>query len=190
MWAGKTIVAIIFDCRTRNEGVRRLFPDLRRRLRALEGADPAIGAATRPRRLTVITDAWHPQVNGVVRSIENTNRELAAMGIEVSMVTPVPFASIPMPTYPEIRLSLATPGQVARMIERQKPDYVHIATEGPLGLMARRWCLKTGMPSRPPITRAFRNMSRRACPCRCPGSMPMSAGFITVAAPAWWPQRA
>lgn len=146
MWAGKIIVAIIFDCRTRNEGVRRLFPDLRRRLRALEGADPAIGAATRPRRLTVITDAWHPQVNGVVRSIENTNRELAAMGIEVSMVTPVPFASIPMPTYPEIRLSLATPGQVARMIERQKPDYVHIATEGPLGLMARRWCLKTGMP--------------------------------------------
>ncbi|WP_210189716.1 glycosyltransferase family 1 protein [Rhizobium sp. RU36D] len=106
----------------------------------------AQGASHRAQRLTVITDAWHPQVNGVVRSIENTNRELAAMGVEVSMVTPAPFASIPMPTYPEIRLSLAMPWQVGRMIEQQKPDYVHIATEGPLGLMARRWCLKKGMP--------------------------------------------
>ena len=97
-------------------------------------------------RLTIITDAWHPQVNGVVRSIENTNRELKAMGVEVSMVTPEPFSSIPMPTYPEIRLSLATPGQVGRLIQRQRPDYVHIATEGPLGLLARRWCLRNGQP--------------------------------------------
>ncbi len=97
-------------------------------------------------RLTIVTDAWHPQVNGVVRSIENTNRELAALGVEVSMVTPQQFRSVPMPTYPEIRLSIAGPWQVARAIEAQRPDYMHIATEGPLGLMARRWCLKNRMP--------------------------------------------
>ncbi|MCM2473055.1 glycosyltransferase family 1 protein [Rhizobium sp. CG5] len=97
-------------------------------------------------RLTLVTDAWHPQVNGVVRSIENTNAVLARMGVEVSMVTPQPFRSIPMPTYPEIRLSLASYGQIARLIESQQPTFLHIATEGPLGLMARRWCLKNGMP--------------------------------------------
>ncbi|THV21338.1 glycosyltransferase family 4 protein [Peteryoungia ipomoeae] len=97
-------------------------------------------------KLTIVTDAWHPQVNGVVRSIETTNRELAKIGVDVSMITPEPFASVPMPTYPEIRLSLAWPGEVGRMIEAEKPDYVHIATEGPLGLMARRWCLRNGQP--------------------------------------------
>ena len=97
-------------------------------------------------RLTIVTDAWHPQVNGVVRSIENTNRELARMGVTVSMITPEPFSSIPMPTYPEIRLSLAMPGQVGRMIKSQQPDYVHIATEGPLGLMARHWCIRNKQP--------------------------------------------
>ncbi|MGE8104865.1 glycosyltransferase family 4 protein [Allorhizobium sp. NPDC080224] len=93
-------------------------------------------------RLTIVTDAWHPQVNGVVRSIETTNRELQTMGVEVSMITPAPFRSAPMPTYPEIRLSLVTPRRIGRMLEEQQPDYIHIATEGPLGLMARRWCIK------------------------------------------------
>ena len=97
-------------------------------------------------RLTIVTDAWHPQVNGVVRSIETTNRELHKMGIEVSMITPEQFRSVPMPTYPEIRLSLALPGRIGRMIEAQRPDYVHIATEGPLGLMARHWCLRNKRP--------------------------------------------
>ena len=60
----------------------------------------AAAAGTVPERLVIVTDAWHPQVNGVVRSIENTNRELAKMGVEVSMVTPERFASVPCPTYP------------------------------------------------------------------------------------------
>jgi glycosyltransferase involved in cell wall biosynthesis len=97
-------------------------------------------------KLTIVTDAWHPQVNGVVRSIETTNRELKKLGVEVSMITPEPFRSIPMPTYPEIRLSLASPGRIGRMIEAQQPDYVHIATEGPLGLMARHWCIRNKRP--------------------------------------------
>jgi glycosyltransferase involved in cell wall biosynthesis len=97
-------------------------------------------------RITIVTDAWYPQVNGVVRSIENTNRELIAMGVEVCMVTPKDFANIPCPTYPEIRLSMASYVQVSCAIERTMPTAVHIATEGPLGLLARRWCLKNDMP--------------------------------------------
>jgi glycosyltransferase involved in cell wall biosynthesis len=97
-------------------------------------------------KLTIVTDAWHPQVNGVVRSIETTNRELKILGVEVSMITPEQFRSVPMPTYPEIRLSLTLPGRIGRMIEEQQPDYVHIATEGPLGLMARHWCLRNKRP--------------------------------------------
>jgi glycosyltransferase involved in cell wall biosynthesis len=93
-------------------------------------------------RLTIVTDAWHPQVNGVVRSIENTNAELVKMGVTVSMITPASYSSVPMPTYPEIRLSLTGPRKIAKAIEDSKPDLIHIATEGPLGLLARRWCVK------------------------------------------------
>ncbi|TCL74677.1 glycosyltransferase family 1 protein [Rhizobium sp. BK251] len=106
----------------------------------------ATAAGLLPERLVIVTDAWHPQVNGVVRSIENTNRELAKIGVEVSMVTPERFSSIPCPTYPEIRLSIAGYRRVAAEIEKSNPSYVHIATEGPLGLTARRWCLRNGMP--------------------------------------------
>ena len=60
------------------------------------------------KRLTLVSDAWHPQVNGVVRTIENTNRELAKMGMEVTMITPDMFRNMGMPTYPEIRLALAS----------------------------------------------------------------------------------
>jgi len=96
-------------------------------------------------RLTIVTDAWHPQVNGVVRSIENTNAELVRMGVTVTMVTPADYRSMPMPTYPEIRLSLASPWRIARAMKDSRPDLIHIATEGPLGLLARRWCLKEGL---------------------------------------------
>ncbi|WP_084798320.1 glycosyltransferase family 4 protein [Pleomorphomonas koreensis] len=97
-------------------------------------------------RITVVTDAWHPQVNGVVRSIERTNAELTAMGAHVTMVTPDLFRTLPLPSYPEIRVAISTYGRVAREIERGQPSYVHIATEGPLGLKARKWCRRNGMP--------------------------------------------
>ena len=119
---------------------------LQRPSNSYSGESWASAAGAVPERLVIVTDAWHPQVNGVVRSIENTNRELARMGVEVSMVTPERFASIPCPTYPEIRLSIAWYSRVAREIEKHNPSYVHIATEGPLGLTARRWCLRKRMP--------------------------------------------
>ncbi|WP_184355729.1 glycosyltransferase family 1 protein [Rhizobium sp. BK602] len=108
--------------------------------------DQAATPVAVPERLLIVSDAWHPQVNGVVRSIENTNRELARMGIDVSMITPEGFRNVPCPTYPEIRLSIASYRTVAARIMAARPTYVHIATEGPLGLTARRWCLKNGMP--------------------------------------------
>lgn len=97
-------------------------------------------------RLTIVTDAWHPQVNGVVRSIERTNAELARLGVAVDMITPQEFRTVPMPGYPEIRLAIAGFRRVARRIEAGQPAYVHIATEGPLGIRARRWCLKNRIP--------------------------------------------
>lgn len=97
-------------------------------------------------RVLVATDAWHPQVNGVVRSLDAVAREAPALGAELQFLTPAGFRSIPMPTYPEIRLSLVTPATIAARIEDAAPDHIHIATEGPLGLLARRYCLMNSLP--------------------------------------------
>ncbi len=99
-----------------------------------------------PKRVLIVSDAWRPQVNGVVRTLEWLSREAPAFGVEVIMLTPDLFWSVPMPTYNEIRLSLALPGTVARRIEAIKPDAIHIATEGPLGFLARLYCLRTKQP--------------------------------------------
>lgn len=93
-----------------------------------------------------MTDAWHPQVNGVVHSIEGVANELLARGIRVVLVTPNDFRTVPMPGYPEIALSITGPGAVYRRMEAARADTVHIATEGPLGLLARRWCVKHKVP--------------------------------------------
>ncbi|WMS41146.1 glycosyltransferase family 1 protein [Acuticoccus sp. MNP-M23] len=90
--------------------------------------------------LALVTDAWHPQVNGVVRTLDKTREELTRLGINVAMITPEPYKTIPLPTYREIRLTIARPSTIHRAISDAAPDYVHIATEGPLGMMARTWC--------------------------------------------------
>lgn len=97
-------------------------------------------------RLALVSDAWAPQVNGVVRTLQTTARMLGERGWTVTPVTPDRFRSLPCPTYPEIRLAMMAPGAVGRMIEESGADAVHIATEGPLGLAARRHCLKRGRP--------------------------------------------
>lgn len=107
----------------------------------------AIAPARRRRlRIVIVTDAWSPQVNGVVVTLRHTLRELERMGHDVHLVAPEGFRSLPCPTYPEIRLSLFAAGEVARRIEAFMPDAVHIATEGPLGLAARAHCLRAGRP--------------------------------------------
>ncbi len=98
------------------------------------------------KKLLVVTDAWRPQINGVVRSLERLAEELEKLDMVVEFLTPQLFRTLPMPTYPEIRLSLTHGWEIRRRIERSAPDYVHIATEGPLGLMARRAALDIRAP--------------------------------------------
>jgi len=92
-------------------------------------------------RILIATDAWPPQINGVVRTLQAVSAELAAMGHEFCIVAPDQFHTIACPTYPEIRLALATHAGVGRKIAAFGADAIHIATEGPLGLAARRYCL-------------------------------------------------
>ncbi len=94
-------------------------------------------------RILIVTDAWAPQINGVVTTLRNTIRELELLGHDVGTITADFFRTVPCPTYPEIRLALFPHRRVARMIDAFVPDAVHIATEGPLGLAARRHCLRT-----------------------------------------------
>jgi len=97
-------------------------------------------------RVLVATDAWHPQVNGVVRTYERLAVEASKLGFEISFLAPSDFRTLPCPTYPEIRLALAGPRAVAARIEKARPDFIHIATEGPIGLMTGRYCRKTKWP--------------------------------------------
>jgi glycosyltransferase involved in cell wall biosynthesis len=95
-------------------------------------------------KIALVTDAWLPQTNGVVRTLTITAERLSQAGHEVTAITPVDFRTVPCPTYPEIRLSLFAAARVRRRLDALDPDAVHIATEGPLGLAARRWCLRRG----------------------------------------------
>jgi glycosyltransferase involved in cell wall biosynthesis len=97
-------------------------------------------------KIMIVTDAWEPQVNGVVRTMKNTRAELEAMGHHVDYITPLEFKTVPCPTYPDIRLSLVPGRRVAERLDRFDPDALHLSTEGPLGLAARRWALKRGRP--------------------------------------------
>jgi glycosyltransferase involved in cell wall biosynthesis len=95
-------------------------------------------------RLLIATDAWRPQVNGVVRSLECMALEASGFGVEIAFLTPERFRSFPMPTYPEIQLSLALPGRTARLLDEAQPTHVHIATEGPIGIATRLACQTQG----------------------------------------------
>jgi len=92
-------------------------------------------------KIALVTDAWYPQVNGVVRTLARLGDEAAALGHEIAPITPESFLTVPCPTYPEIRLALRPGGRLASVLEVTAPEALHIATEGPLGLAARRWCL-------------------------------------------------
>ncbi len=97
-------------------------------------------------KIMIVTDAWEPQVNGVVRTLKTTRAELESMGHQVDILTPLEFRTVPCPTYPDIRLSLLPGVQVARRIREFDADALHIATEGPLGLAARRFAMKHHWP--------------------------------------------
>ena len=97
-----------------------------------------------PARILIVSDAWLPQVNGVVRTLQTITGELRGMGHTVEVVGPDRFPTLPCPTYPDIRLSVLPARRLNRIIETFQPDALHIATEGPLGLCARAWARKRG----------------------------------------------
>ncbi len=97
-------------------------------------------------KIVIATDAWKPQVNGVVRSLETLGDILTGYGNEILYITPNDFKSVPMPSYPEIRLSLLPNRKAAKLINEFKPDAIHIATEGPIGRATRRFCKRRRYP--------------------------------------------
>ncbi|WP_414903141.1 glycosyltransferase family 4 protein [Sphingomonas flavalba] len=96
-------------------------------------------------RIAIVTDAWAPQVNGVVRTLQAVRAELDRAGHAVQIISPDLFPSLPCPTYPEIRLAMTRTDTVGAMLAGFAPDAIHLATEGPLCLAARRWCLRYGL---------------------------------------------
>jgi 1,2-diacylglycerol 3-alpha-glucosyltransferase/glucuronosyltransferase len=106
-------------------------------------------------RVLVATDAWHPQVNGVVRTLNSLAAAARRLGTTIEFLTPEGFTSVPVPTYPGLRCALPGPREIARRIARAAPDAIHIATEGPVGLMVRRCCIKRGLPFTTSYTTRF-----------------------------------
>jgi glycosyltransferase involved in cell wall biosynthesis len=91
-------------------------------------------------RILIATDAWHPQVNGVVRTLTSLARSAAVLGAEIEFLTPDGFPSMGVPTYPGLRVALPNRQEIAARIEAALPDAIHIATEGPIGWSVRAYC--------------------------------------------------
>lgn len=125
-------------------------------------------------RIVIATDATRPQVNGVVRTLVETARILVSFGHAVDFVTPASFRSIPCPTYPSIRLAVGAGRGVGRMIESFEPDRVHVATEGPVGHAARRWC----RAHRFPFTTSFHTQFPEYIRTRAPVPLSWSYAYL------------
>jgi len=115
-----------------------------------------------PEHILIVTDAWQPQMNGVVRTLEMTCTQLRLRGHRVTLISPDQFHSVACPTYPEIRLALNPPRAVGKLITSANADAIHIATEGPLGFAARRFCVRHGIP----FTTAFHTRFPDYCAAR------------------------
>lgn len=96
-------------------------------------------------RILIATDAWHPQVNGVVRTLTMMAEAAKSLGVEIVFLTPETFPTVALPSYPDLRIAIPNPIRVAHLINAAHADCVHIATEGPIGLAARRYCRKRGL---------------------------------------------
>lgn len=127
-----------------------------------------------PRSVLVVTDAWHPQVNGVVRTIEQLTAELHSMGIETHLLTPSGLRTVPMPGYPEIGLAITSAAPIIQRVEAIRPDAIHIATEGPLGLIVRNYCVRKHIP----FTTAYHTQFPEYLRARMP--VPLKFGYGAV----------
>ena len=126
------------------------------------------------KRIAIITDAWHPQINGVVTTLSQTVRQLQKFGCQVLVMTPQQFRSFPCPTYPEIRLALTNSRGVARPLVSFRPNAVHIATEGPLGWAARKICLRNNFA----FTTSYHTRFPEYVRLRCP--VPLFASYSVI----------
>jgi glycosyltransferase involved in cell wall biosynthesis len=106
-------------------------------------------------KVMVATDAWRPQVNGVVRTLGSLARAAAKLGVEVEFLSPEGFWTFPLPTYPGLRLALPRRKKIAERIEASRPDAIHIATEGPIGHAVRAYCIRNGRPFTTSYTTRF-----------------------------------
>ncbi len=122
-------------------------------------------------RILLATDAWEPQVNGVVRTLTRVVAEMRAMGHEVEIVSPDQFKTFPLPTYPEIKLAVGAYEPVQERFKSFEPEAIHIATEGPIGLAARRICVEWKLP----FTTSYHTRFPEYVSARLP--LPLSAGY-------------
>src|SRR5690606_35989516 len=128
-------------------------------------------AAQRTMRVMLVTDAWEPQVNGVVRTLTRVVRELRDMGHAVEVISPDQFKTFPLPTYREIKVALAPYEPVQERFKAFEPEAIHIATEGPLGLAARRICTEWKLP----FTTSYHTRFPEYVSARLP--LPLAAGY-------------
>ena len=122
-------------------------------------------------RIVLATDAWEPQVNGVVRTLSRITAECRAMGHEVEVIEPSQFKTIPCPTYPEIRLALGAEEEIRERLRAFEPEAVHIATEGPIGIATRRICVEWKLP----FTTSYHTRFPEYVSARLP--VPLAAGY-------------
>jgi len=122
----------------------------------------------------IATDAWRPQINGVVRTLESVTREMERLGSRVTLITPEGFRTFPLPTYPDLRCAIPSSRQIRQRIEEARPDAIHIATEGPIGFCVRRYCVARGLP----FTTSFTTRFAEYVSARLP--VPLSWGYALL----------
>jgi len=125
----------------------------------------------RPMRILLATDAWEPQVNGVVRTLTRVAKELRDMGHKVEVVSPDQFKTFPLPTYAEIKVAIGVYEPVQERFKAFEPEAIHIATEGPIGLAARRICVEWKLP----FTTSYHTRFPEYVSARLP--LPLAAGY-------------
>src|ERR1700691_1289434 len=123
---------------------------------AIRKSEGRAGAAkSTAMKVLIATDAWRPQVNGVVRTLGSLARAAAKLGVEIEFLSPDGFWTFPVPTYPGLRLALPRRKRIAERIESARADAIHIATEGPIGHAVRAYCVKSGRPCTTSYTTRF-----------------------------------
>ncbi|TPW18517.1 MAG: group 1 glycosyl transferase [Halothiobacillaceae bacterium] len=125
-------------------------------------------------RIAIVTDAWYPQINGVVTTLRQTGEGLMELGHDILFLTPEHFRTIPCPTYPSIHLAINPAGKLGRMLEAFSPHAIHIATEGPLGWAARRYCKKRAIA----FTTSYHTQFPQYIKLRVP--LPMSLSYAVL----------